>query len=86
MGGNGAFDPSVSAGLSFRFGSTAQFSGVHDPVLDATMAQAAATFDGTQRASMYANIARYIASRAYAPFPVATAPVAVTAKGCTGRA
>ena len=84
LGEDGAFDPSVSAGLSFRFGSTAQFSGVHDPVLDSMMAQAAATFDAAQRARIYANIAQYITSQAYAPFLVATAPVAVTAKGVYG--
>jgi peptide/nickel transport system substrate-binding protein len=84
LGEDGAFDPSVSAGLSFRFGSTAQFSGVHDPVLDSMMAQAAATFNAAQRAKIYANIAEYITSQAYAPFIVATAPVAVTAKGVYG--
>lgn len=84
LGEDGAFDPSVSAGLSFRFGSTAQFSGVHDPVLDNMMAQAAATFDAAQRARLYANVAEYISSRWYAPFIVATSPVAVTAKGVYG--
>lgn len=84
LGEDGAFDPSVSAGLSFRFGSTAQFSGVHDPTLDTMMAQAAATFDAAQRAKIYANIAAYISSQWYAPFIVATAPVAVTAKGVYG--
>jgi peptide/nickel transport system substrate-binding protein len=84
LGEDGAFDPSVSAGLSFRFGSTAQFSGVHDPALDNMMAQAAATFDATQRAKIYANIAAYISSQWYAPFIVATAPVGVTAKGVYG--
>jgi peptide/nickel transport system substrate-binding protein len=55
-----------------------------DPVLDSMMAQAAATFDAAQRARIYANIAAYITSQAYAPFIVATAPVAVTAKGVYG--
>lgn len=84
IGEDGAFDPSVSAGLSFRFGSTAQFSGVHDPVLDRMMNQAAATFDAAQRAKIYANIAVYISAQRYAPFIVATAPVSVTAKGVNG--
>jgi len=38
------------------------------------MAQAAGTFDAAQRARIYANIAQYITSQAYAPFLVATAP------------
>jgi peptide/nickel transport system substrate-binding protein len=84
LGEDGAFDPAVSAGLAFRFASTAQFSGVHDPVLDTMMAQAAATFNASQRAARYANIAKYIASQAYAPFLVTEAPVAVTAKGVYG--
>ena len=84
IGEDGAFDPSVSAGLSFRFGSTAQFSGVHDKTLDGMMNQAAATFDASQRARIYANIAAYIATQRYAPFIVATAPVSVTAKGVNG--
>lgn len=84
IGEDGAFDPAVSAGLSFRFGSTVEFSGVHDPALDHMMATGAATFDSAQRAQIYANIAQYIASQAYAPFLVATAPVAVTAKGVYG--
>ena len=84
IGEDGAFDPSVSAGLSFRFGSTAQFSGVHDPALDNMMNQAAATFDAATRAKIYANIAQYIATQRYAPFIVATAPISVTAKGVYG--
>jgi peptide/nickel transport system substrate-binding protein len=48
------------------------------------MAQAAGTFDAAQRARIHAEIAQYITSQAYAPFPVATAPVAVTAKGVYG--
>lgn len=84
LGEDGAFDPAVSAGLAFRFESAAQFSGVHDPVLDAMMAQAAATFDNSKRAALYENIAKYIASQAYAPFLVALAPAAVTVKGVYG--
>jgi hypothetical protein len=49
------------------------------------MAQAASAFDAAQRARIYAKIAQYITSQAYAPLLVATAPVAVTAKGYTVR-
>jgi ABC-type transport system substrate-binding protein len=53
--------------------------------LDSMMAQAASAFDAAQRARIYAKIAQYITSQAYAPLLVATAPVAVTAKGYTVR-
>jgi peptide/nickel transport system substrate-binding protein len=80
---NGAFDPAVSAGIAFRFSSDAQYSGVHDPVLDKMLARAASTFDQGQRARLYADIAKYVASQAYAPFLIATAPVAL-ASGAHG--
>jgi len=71
-------------GLAFRFFSQAPYSGVHDPALDAMMAQAAATFNTSQRASQYANIAKYISGQAYSPFLIAVAPAAVAAKGVHG--
>src|SRR5215468_8658280 len=81
---DGAFDPAAGVGLAFRFFSQAPYSGVHDPALDAMMAQAAATFNTSQRASQYANIAKYISSQAYSPFLIAVAPAAVAAKGVHG--
>jgi hypothetical protein len=48
------------------------------------MAQAASTLEMSQRASLYATMAKYIASHAYGPFLVATAPVALTAKNAHG--
>jgi ABC-type transport system substrate-binding protein len=81
---DGAFDPAAGVGLAFRFFSQAPYSGVHDPALDTMMAQAAATFDMRQRASLYENIAKYISSQAYAPFLLAVAPAAVAAKGVHG--
>jgi peptide/nickel transport system substrate-binding protein len=48
------------------------------------MAQAAATFNTSQRASLYANIAKYISSQAYSPFLIAVAPAAVAAKDVHG--
>ncbi|HZV50276.1 MAG TPA: ABC transporter substrate-binding protein [Candidatus Dormibacteraeota bacterium] len=80
----GAFDPGVSTGLPFRFLSTAVYSGVHDPVLDQMMSQAAATFDTGQRAQRYAQIAKYISDQAYAPFLFAVAPASVAARGVRG--
>ena len=81
---DGAFDPAAGVGLAFRFFSQAKYSGVHDPALDTMMAQAAATFDPTQRASQYLDIAKYISSQAYAPFLLAVAPASVTAKNVHG--
>jgi peptide/nickel transport system substrate-binding protein len=84
IGTDGAFDPAVAVGIGFRFFSKAPYSGVHDPALDQMMAAAAATFDQGKRASMYASIARYIASQAYAPFLVAVAPVGVATRSAHG--
>jgi peptide/nickel transport system substrate-binding protein len=81
---DGAFDPAAGVGLAFRFFSQAPYSGVHDPALDTMMAQAAATFNMSQRASLYANIAKYISSQAYSPFLIAVAPAAVAAKDVHG--
>lgn len=81
---NGAWDPGISDGLPFRFLSTAPFSGVHDKALDSMMAQANRTLNTAQRAADYHNIAKYIASQAYAPFLVAVAPVSVTASDVHG--
>ncbi|MQA86005.1 MAG: ABC transporter substrate-binding protein [Streptosporangiales bacterium] len=81
---NGAFDPGMGAGLPFRFGSEAVYTGVHDSKLDTMIGQAAATLDENERARMYAEIAKYISDQAYAPFLLAPAPAAVTADGVHG--
>jgi peptide/nickel transport system substrate-binding protein len=81
---NGAYDPGISDGLPFRFLSTAEFSGVHDQTLNAMMAQADATLNTSQRSTLYANIAKYISSQAYAPFLVAVAPVSVVSSDVHG--
>jgi peptide/nickel transport system substrate-binding protein len=81
---DGAFDPASGVGLAFRFFSQAPYSGVHDPALDTMMAQAAATFNTSQRASLYENIAKYISTQAYSPFLIAVAPAAVSARNVHG--
>lgn len=81
---NGAWDPGISDGIAFRFLSTAEFSGVHDPSLDNMLAQADATVSTSQRAADYMNIAKYINNQAYAPFLVAEAPVSVVASDVHG--
>src|SRR5262249_15150945 len=64
----GAFDPAAGLGVTFRFGSTSQFSGVHDPKLDQMFADATATGDDHQRQALYDQAAKYISDQAYAPF------------------
>jgi peptide/nickel transport system substrate-binding protein len=81
---NGAFDPGVSSGVPFRFLSTAPYSGVRDKALDRMLTQAAGTLDRQQRGRLYAGIAKYISDQAYAPFLLATAPVAIARKGVHG--
>ena len=81
---NGAFDPGISDGLPFRFLSTAEFSGVHDPTLNTMMAQADAELNPAQRATDYHNIAEYISKQAYAPFLVDVAPASVVASDVHG--
>jgi peptide/nickel transport system substrate-binding protein len=82
--GDGAYDPAVSAGLLFRFGSKALYSGVHDPRLDTMMAHAATTLSQSQRAAQYAGIAKYISGQAYAPFLIAPAPASLTTPNVHG--
>jgi peptide/nickel transport system substrate-binding protein len=81
---NGAFDPGVSSGVPFRFLSSAPYSGVHDPELDRMLTEAASTLEQKERGELYAGIAKYISDQAYAPFLLATAPVAVARKGVHG--
>lgn len=80
----GARDPGTGGGIAFRLGSHSPFSGVHDPKLDTMMQQAAATLGTSERAKMYAKIAKYISDQAYVPFLVAAAPTVFAAKGVHG--
>ena len=64
----GAFDPAAGLGVNFRFGSKSEFSGVHDPKLDALFAQATSTLNTAQRQQLYDQAAEYISENAYAPF------------------
>lgn len=81
---NGAFDPAVAAGISFRFSDRALYSGVHDKTLQGMLTKAATTLGASQRSTLYAGIAKYISDHAYAPFLVAQAPVSIAAKGVHG--
>jgi peptide/nickel transport system substrate-binding protein len=80
----GAFDPAVGAGLPFRFLSTAVYSGIHDPVLDQMMAEAATSTDKSKRTQQYADVARYISDQAYAPFLFGAVTGAVALKSVHG--
>ena len=64
----GAFDPAAGLGVNFRFGSKSEFSGVHDPKLDALFAKATSTLNTAQRQQLYDQAAEYISENAYAPF------------------
>jgi peptide/nickel transport system substrate-binding protein len=64
----GSLDPAAGIGLAFRYDSNSPFSGVHDPHLDALLAQAAATINVPARRRLYADAAAYIAKEAYSPF------------------
>jgi peptide/nickel transport system substrate-binding protein len=64
----GAFDPAAGLGVNFRFASSSEFSGVHDPKLDALFAEATSTLNNTKRQQLYDQAAEYISQNAYAPF------------------
>jgi peptide/nickel transport system substrate-binding protein len=66
----GAYDPEAGAGIRFRFASNGTFTGVHDPQLDAIFDSAASTVDPQERDRLYAQAARLISDKAYAPFVV----------------
>ena len=70
----GSFDPEAVSGVSSRFRSDRPFTGVKDRVLDDLLERAAGTFDEEKRARLYAEAARHISDRAYAPFLLAYAP------------
>jgi peptide/nickel transport system substrate-binding protein len=80
----GSWDPAAGVGVYFRFGSKSPFSGVHDPKLDALLAQAAGSLDNGTRAKLYAQAAKYISDQAEGPFMYAWAPANVAAKGVSG--
>jgi peptide/nickel transport system substrate-binding protein len=80
----GAYDPADGVGVGFRFSSTAPFSGVHDPKLDAMLNAAAGTLNMSTRCGLYAKAASYISQHAYAPFFFSFAPANIAARGVSG--
>jgi peptide/nickel transport system substrate-binding protein len=80
----GAWDPAAGAGVGFRFSSTSPFSGVKDPHLDTLLSDAEGAIDNSQREKLYAEAAKYISDRAYAPFGLAYAPANLAVTGVQG--
>lgn len=80
----GAWDPAAGVGVAFRFTSTSPFSGISDPQLDDLLNQAAAVVDPAQRQSLYAQAAKLVSDKAYAPFMLAFAPANLAVKGVHG--
>jgi ABC-type transport system substrate-binding protein len=64
----GAWDPEGGVGVAFRFASTSPFTGVHDPKVDALLAQASGTLNMAQRQQFNNELNAYIAKQAYGPF------------------
>lgn len=80
----GAWDPAAGVGVSFRFASTAPFSGVQDEELDTLLNQGVATQDPDERLAIYQEAGEHIAREAYAPFGLAFAPANIAAEGVYG--
>jgi peptide/nickel transport system substrate-binding protein len=76
----GSYDPGVGASLRMRFGGSALFSGVSDPLLDAKIVSALDSLDLTKRDEIYREISRYLSDNAYAPFGVTYAPAQLSRK------
>lgn len=82
----GAWDPEAGVGVAFRFSSESPFTGVHDPKLDALLAQAGGTINNAQRQTYNDQLNAYIAQNAYGPFlfPIAGYNIAVHGVAGTG--
>jgi peptide/nickel transport system substrate-binding protein len=80
----GAFDPAAGLGVTFRFGSASEFSGVHDPTLDGLLTKAAAAQSLGERQTLYSQAAKYISDNAYAPFLFPVAGWNIAAKNVSG--
>ncbi|MBO0713323.1 MAG: ABC transporter substrate-binding protein [Acidimicrobiales bacterium] len=80
----GGFDPALGVGLTFRYESDAPFTGVHDPVLDNMIHQAATILNAKQATKAYETIWRYISDKAYSPFLDVTPGYNLVVKGVSG--
>jgi peptide/nickel transport system substrate-binding protein len=75
----GAWDPEGGVGVAFRFGSASPFTGVHDPKINALLAEAGGTLNMALRKQYNDDLNAYIAKEAYGPFlfPIAGYNIAV---------
>ncbi|MBO0692911.1 MAG: ABC transporter substrate-binding protein, partial [Acidimicrobiaceae bacterium] len=64
----GGFDPALGYGLTFRYMSTAPFTGVHDKALDSLINQATGSTAMETRSAAYKAIFKMISDKAYSPF------------------
>jgi peptide/nickel transport system substrate-binding protein len=80
----GGFDPALGVGLTFRYESDAPFTGVHDPVLDNMIHQAATILNPKQATKAYETIWKYISDKAYSPFLDVTPGYNLVVKGVSG--
>jgi peptide/nickel transport system substrate-binding protein len=80
----GAWDPEGGVGVAFRFGSTSPFTGVHDPKINALLAEAGGTLNMALRKQYNDDLNAYIAKEAYGPFLFPIAGYNIAAHGVYG--
>ncbi|MCL2393277.1 MAG: ABC transporter substrate-binding protein, partial [Acidimicrobiaceae bacterium] len=80
----GGFDPALGYGLTFRYLSTAPFTGVHSKALDSLIAQATGTTVQAKRSAAYKAVFQAISQQAYSPFIYVSPTFNVAAKNVFG--
>jgi peptide/nickel transport system substrate-binding protein len=80
----GGFDPALGFGLTFRYLSTAPFTGIHDPALDKLINTATGTTVQVKRGAAYKAVFKMISDKAYSPFLFATPAFNVASKKVFG--
>jgi peptide/nickel transport system substrate-binding protein len=80
----GGFDPALGFGLTFRYLSTAPFTGIHDPALDKLIDAATGTTVEAKRAAAYKAVFKMISDKAYSPFLYASPIFNVASKNVFG--
>jgi peptide/nickel transport system substrate-binding protein len=80
----GAWDPEGGVGVAFRFASTSPFTGVHDPKINALLAEAGGTLNMSLRKQYNDELNAYIAKEAYGPFLFPIAGYNIAAHGIYG--
>jgi peptide/nickel transport system substrate-binding protein len=80
----GAWDPEGGVGVAFRFSSFSPFTGVHDPKVNALLAEAGGTLSMAQRQQFNEQLNAYIAKEAYGPFLFPIAGYNIAEHGVAG--